>query len=353
MRHRKRALKTLMAIVIVCLAVVVGYIGYLLFDYSRIPDGQQLDIANQSAEPADTGVRYSIMTYNVGFGAYSADFSFFMDGGKYSRALSAQAVYDNIGGACKTLAAYNPDFVMLQEVGYDSDNSYHIDQRQLFYDTFPSYAHDFAINNHSAYLFYPLTCPFGRNNAGLLTMSRYAMETAVRRRLPIESGLTKFFDLDRCYAVTTFRLAGGQRLCLYTVHLSAYTNDRTIRDQQVDMLMDDMQQSYEQGAYVICGGDFNADLLGDSSKYFGISGADYVWAQAFPLDRLATGFTLAADSRVPSCRNADRPYDATDFVITIDGFIVSENVKVVSTKTVDTGFSYSDHNPVYMEFTLQ
>ena len=33
---------------------------------------------------------------NVGFGAYSADYSFFMDGGKESRARSRQAVDENM-----------------------------------------------------------------------------------------------------------------------------------------------------------------------------------------------------------------------------------------------------------------
>jgi hypothetical protein len=56
---------------------------------------------------------------------------------------------------------------------------------------------------------------------------------------------------------------------------------------------------------------------------------------------------------VPSCRNADGPYHEGQYVLTIDGFLVSPNVDVTEANVVDTGFAYTDHNPVQMEFTLQ
>ena len=37
----------------------------------------------------------------------------------------------------------------------------------------------------------------------------------------------------------------------------------------------------------------------------------------------------------------------------IDGFIVSDNIEVETLKTLDRGFVNSDHNPVYMTFTLK
>ena len=37
----------------------------------------------------------------------------------------------------------------------------------------------------------------------------------------------------------------------------------------------------------------------------------------------------------------------------IDGFVVSDNIKVKNIETLDLGFIYSDHNPVAMEFVLK
>ncbi len=36
----------------------------------------------------------------------------------------------------------------------------------------------------------------------------------------------------------------------------------------------------------------------------------------------------------------------------IDGFVVSDNVNVLSVKTIDHAFKYSDHNPVILEAEL-
>ena len=53
------------------------------------------------------------------------------------------------------------------------------------------------------------------------------------------------------------------------------------------------------------------------------------------------------------CRNADQPYGPEDFVLVADGFVVSDNVSVEASSAVDTGFRWSDHNPVYLDFILE
>ena len=150
----------------------------------------------------------------------------------------------------------------------------------------------------------------------------------------------------------------GKELVLINFHLSAYTTDPTVAEAQLAMMYEDMTAEYKAGNYVICGGDFNKDLLGDSSEVFGVSGEDYSWAQPFPYDSVPEGFTVVApfdeENPVPSCRNADKPWDPeTNFQLTIDGFIISDNVRPVSSDVVDLQFACSDHNPVYMDFILE
>ena len=36
----------------------------------------------------------------------------------------------------------------------------------------------------------------------------------------------------------------------------------------------------------------------------------------------------------------------------VDGFIKSANVTAVKSDVIETGYQYSDHNPVYLTFTL-
>ena len=91
--------------------------------------------------------------------------------------------------------------------------------------------------------------------------------------------------------------------------------------------------------------------------YFGKADKEYTWAQPIPKEvmegrpvRLVA--PLDESKPVPSCRNADSAYHEGQLVLTIDGFLVSENVEVRKSDVIDTGFAYSDHNPVYMTFLL-
>ena len=145
---------------------------------------------------------------------------------------------------------------------------------------------------------------------------------------------------------------------LYDLHLSAYTSDGTIATEQLALLLADMQAEYEKGSWCVAGGDFNKDLLGDSSVYFGAAEQEYSWAQPIP-EGVFDGYDvqlvapLDENDPVPSCRNADGPYHDGQYVLTVDGFLVTPNVAVDSAAVLDTGFAYSDHNPVQMTFTLQ
>ena len=144
---------------------------------------------------------------------------------------------------------------------------------------------------------------------------------------------------------------------LYNLHLSAYTSDGRIATEQLRLLCADMLEEYRAGNYAVGGGDFNKDLLGNSGAVFGVSGGAFTWAQPLETDVIPEGLALVdsldASNPVPSCRNADSAYaTGSSFVLTVDGFIVSDNVRVDNCRVIDDSFTCSDHNPVVMEFEL-
>ena len=116
---------------------------------------------------------------------------------------------------------------------------------------------------------------------------------------------------------------------------------------------------YENGNYCVAGGDFNKDLLGNSAEIFGVAGGENdTWAQPIPEGTIPDGLSLVVpfdvDHPVATCRTANEPYnEETTFRVTVDGFLVSDNVEVVSADVVDAGYRYSDHNPIYMDFILK
>ena len=362
----KTICKTLGLVLLALLILVVLYVVYVFASYHRVGD-QSLSVMHCSSRDAvpmedavETGAVYRVSSANAGFGAYSADYSFFMDGGRESRARSRQAVDENMRGIVAFVKGLSPDFALFQEVDTDGTRSWHIDETAYLSDAMTGCEFDevFAQNYDSPYLFYPLIQPHGANQSGIVTLSRHPIASAARRELPVESGFMKLLDLDRCYSVSHIPTASGKELVLYNLHLSAYTSDGAIATEQLELLCADMLAEYEAGNYCVAGGDFNKDLLGDSAVYFGEADQEYTWAQPIPEDTF-DGFNVSLiapldeGNPVPSCRNADGPYHQGQYVLTVDGFLVSDNVTVTSSDVVDLGFAYSDHNPVEMRFVLE
>ncbi len=345
---------TLGALVGAVLLTVLGYVLYVVLRYYRVEDNQTLRVTGDITQSAPVGEPLSLITYNIGFGAYSPDYSFFMDGGDSSRARSKEAVITNTDGVLGILQKETPTFALLQEVDVDGTRSFHVDQAARLTNALSGYNSLFAQNYDSPYFLYPFNEPIGANRSGLLTFSRYGVTAATRRRLPIEDSLYKYLDLDRAYTRAVIPTANGKQLVLYNVHLSAYTSDGNIADEQLAMLCEDMLAQYRQGHYVIAAGDFNKDLLGDSSQYFTRAEGDFNWAQPLNTALLPAELSVHSGKNAPTCRNADSAYrgDGTDFVLSVDGVLVSDNVQVLSCETVDTNFAYSDHDPVRMQFRL-
>lgn len=355
----KTILRILLSLLGIVVLALVCYVAYVFLSYYRLEDNLPLEVESTSGETqqAAVGETYRLMSYNIGFGAYSDDYSFFMDGGEGSRARSEEAVYENVGGAMAAVQEVAPDFLFLQEVDVDGTRSYHVNEYAYACTFLPDMGQRvFAQNYDSPYLFWPILEPHGANRAGQATFSRYTISSALRRSLPIEDGVMKLVDLDRCYSISRVPLDSGRELVLYNFHLSAYTSDGTIADDQLKMLFADMSAEYAAGNYVIAGGDFNKDILGNSSEIFGVSGEAYTWAQPIPAELVPEGLTIVApfdqNNPVASCRNADRPYGPDNYRVTVDGFIVSDNVSVRDAQVIDTGFRWSDHNPVYLDFML-
>lgn len=349
----------LIVIISVLITAAAAYMGYVLLSYNRIENEMTIETGGvEKTTRAEIGREYTAVTWNLGFGAYSADYTFFMDGGEYSRAYSRQAVLDNINGAIRRLSDINADIILLQEIDINATRSWHVDEKALLESAFGTYSSAFAVNYDSPYLLYPLLSPHGKSLSGLETFSSIKINSAARYCLPVEKSLYKLFDLDRCYTKSRLSVGGGGELVIYNIHLSAYTSDGTIATKQLEILTEDMRSEYRSGSYIICGGDFNKDLYGNSSEIFGVKGEDFTWTQPIKAELIKDGIflvdTLDVKNPVPSCRNPDIAYKKGEsFVVTVDGFIVSENVEITGSFVADLGFEFSDHNPVCISFRLR
>ena len=361
-----------------------GYVGYIVLSYNRIGDCD-LTVDNKTTlNEVQVGETYKALTYNVGFGAYSQDYTFFMDTGydddgnetcgKWATARSKEEVEFNTNGAVNAVFAESPDFVCFQEVDTDSTRSYHVNQDKKIMEKFNTYDHVHAVNFHTAFLPYPFHDMIGVVNAGLTTISKYKVQSARRHEYTVSSSLAKLFDLDRCFSASIINVNNGRKLYLCNSHMSAYDEGGTVREEQVKELNAFLKERKDAGDYVVIGGDWNHDLLTNNPDFsynkttnraFGMTKKAPDWVSYFFSDTgkplVMDGYSVVASDNYPTCRNNDIQYipDET-FVCGIDGFIVSSNVEVISHANIQTkngnkglnGFAFADHDPAMMEFRL-
>lgn len=135
-KYIKTTIIVVVSLIVFLLVGVLGYGAYILISYNRIGD-QTLEVThNSTLETININEEYSCITYNLGFGAYSQDFTFFMDTGYdknnqktqgyYGKAKSKEEVLFNINGAIDSVLTADVDFIFFQEVDTNSTRSYHV-----------------------------------------------------------------------------------------------------------------------------------------------------------------------------------------------------------------------------------
>ena len=185
-KRNKRILQivsiSLASVIALFLLIIAGYVIYVAAQYYRIEDHLQLETVGAREECVQAGGEYTLVSYNLGFGAYSPDYDFFMDtgvmkdgtkvSGTYAKGRNKADVEKNVNGQIVLSKGLNADFYFLQETDERADRSYGIDMTARFREEMPGYASVYAENFHTANLFYPFHDPIGRTNAGILTLSR-------------------------------------------------------------------------------------------------------------------------------------------------------------------------------------
>ncbi len=361
----------LTALISLVMLFVIGYVIYMSVNYYRIDDFLAIETNNPQTEVLKLSEEYTALTYNIGFGAYNHEFSFFMDSGAMndgtevsgsdSVAKSKEVVLTNTNGTIDVSKNESADFYLFQEVDTKSTRSHNVNQYEMIENsfsigTFPKYSSVYAVNFHSSFMLYPFNEPHGIANSGVLTLSKYKIDENIRRKYPIdESFFTKFFDLDRCFLVSRLPVENGKELVLINSHMSAYDEGGLIREKQLELINNVMKEEYDKGNYVIVGGDFNHDIAGMAGKFKSEQQIPE-WVYTLDNENLTEGFSIVVAenyNEVPTCRSTDIPYTkGINYSSVLDGFIVSDNVEATA-KNIDADFEYSDHNPALLRFKLK
>lgn len=352
----RKIVKYFLFLVLAVAIVAAGGIGYLTVTEYRPAYAEDAQRGNVLREGKLTGGQtVRVLTLNTGYGGLDAGEDFFMDGGEGVRPSDAETVRQNMLGIEDLIRGADADFVMLQEVDTDSKRSYGYDQWRQYEFDLEDYESRFALNYSCDYVPYPVTEPIGRVHSGVATYSRYDITAATRYRLPCPfSWPVRIANLKRCLLVTRIPIDGSeQELVLVNLHLEAY-DDGEGKAAQTAQLARLLQEERARGNYVIAGGDFNQSFSNVDTSMYPLQDDDLWQCGYIDVSSLGDDLTAVMDNATPTCRSLDRPYDGSanfQFYM-IDGFIVSDNVRIDALETINAGFEFTDHNPVLLNATL-
>lgn len=362
----KRILKIILAFIALVIFITFTYVLYVSLQYYRIKDNTKLNVKNNTTNNFEFDKEYKVLTYNIGFGAYDHDFSFFLDEaytkdnkfivGKYAKAISKKNVINNTNKVIDILKENKSDVYLIQEIDKRANRSYFINQVNEITNNFKDYSSVYTSNFHSAYLAYPIHDMIGKSESGLLTLSKYNFYSNIRRSYPVtKEFFKKFFDLDRAFSVHRSKLKNNKDLVIVNSHMSAYDKGGNIRRKQLEILKVFMKEEKNKGNYVIIGGDFNHDYANTKTLYMGDKKVPD-WVFDLSDKDLIDGYNFVIPSNknlFGTCRGAESPYDKEKtYQVVIDGFIVSDNIEATST-IIDTEYIASDHQPVMLKFKLK
>lgn len=304
-------------------------------------------LLNQSARPVAATDSLTIATWNIGYAGMGQASDFVFDLGEQRRPLSAEVVDQNLSAIAEQLPRLDVDVLLLQEVAQPSWITYQRDVLAVVVNALPDYGSMFGADIHTKLM--PRRFSMRIGNA---IFSRYQVASAERRGLPLEPDfqLGIFRKAYRAH-IARFVDATGNSWVIVNIHLSAFDDAVVdIRRQQVQVVLDFAEAEYAQGNHVVIGGDWNLRLT--DREFAHTTDTKYqFWIRDFPTVLIPEGWQWAVDESTPTVRTAHQPYVAGDnYVLTIDGFLVSPNVSVSSVKAIDLTFKHTDHHPVVATF---
>ncbi|MDR1023916.1 MAG: endonuclease/exonuclease/phosphatase family protein [Prevotellaceae bacterium] len=346
-KHFSPLFYTAVAVVALPLAAALLFFAVAtIFAYRPVP--QEVLYSKLQPQRCLPG-RIAVTSWNIGYCGLGKDADFFYDGGKQVRSSKGE-VLKNLERIEAFLRTDMSDFLLLQEVDVGSKRSYSIDEQRSIADSQRDGSHFFAYNYKAWFVPIPVFRPIGRVRAGLATFGRCAPYHVVRYAYPDATPYPqRIFQLKRCFLACRYTAQNGRDLVLVNTHNSAYDSGEQRAD-EMEMLRDFVMEEYENGSYVIVGGDWNQTPPGYEKR----ATTKQYTPHAVDSTLFTREWQWAYDRTAETMRFTNRPYDEKESLTSVvDFFLVSPNVEVVEVAVRKLGFEHSDHNPVTATFELK
>lgn len=282
----------------------------------------------------------SVVTYNIAHATHDKSRRSDI---KLSVHFKREKTYDNLIQITNTIKEIDSDFVLLQEVDHDTTLSFKVNQIEYLTSSLVDYNSSFAYNYNSKYVPFPINNPVGGMHSGLLTLSKYKFDSSKRFQLHGHEQYPKsIFFLKRCMIINEYSVKKNKKLYIINIHVSSYDRDNLFKTEQFFDMLEYIERLYDSKQnYIVVGGDFNYIL--DDKEFEGSVSSKVT---KLPDEFKTVPFKAVTDIKFKTNHGSD------GYMHSVDGFIVSNNVKIVSCTTINDDFEHSNHQPVKLEFTI-
>ena len=341
---------------------VIAFGGLLVFstitDYSPEAGSEEQLAIEGSSGVSGISDTLSLLIWNIGYGGLGAEMDFFNDGGTGTRPEEdlSKKYLQGIKDFIKANAD-SADFILIQEVDRDSKRSYGVDQVEELASVSNGFNYSFALNYDVKFVPVPFGLPYtpyGKTYGGLVSLSKVKPALATRVQYPGGfSWPTGIYMLDRCALEFRYPTMWGWDLIIVNTHNTAYDATGEIKKVEMEFIKQRYEAEVKKGNKVIIGGDWNQVPPGWDSKHFNANMPNGYTPQATTTDMLPDNFSVWFDASFATNRSNDKPYNAkSTYTTLIDYFITSPGIEVLSVKTINMDFKFSDHQPVRLKVVI-
>ena len=346
----KSLLKKILVILLILVALIIIYIAITIIVNRSSQSTEPIypKIEGTTSSPLEDN-SLQIVSWNIGYAGMGEGSDFLFDNGTSLRPPSKQAVEKNLEGIKRFLKENNTDIMMLQEIPFASFTNYNTNVYPILRKEFNQYQWTYSND-----LYTKLLPSFIGLRIGNSTASRIPIISSEAIALTREPGYF-LYVFKKDYRMHVTRLThSGVNWTIINIHLSAFDDDSvSIRETQLKEVIEYAKSERAKGQHVVVGGDWNLELVETDFGPYTTSEEDQFWIRSLPSFAQSEGWSWVSDDKTPSVRTAEKPYvKGENYTLVIDGFFVSDNVKVLDVTTKDLQFGPSDHHPVMLKVTV-
>lgn len=307
-------------------------------------------ISHEGTQAGNQTDTLSIVTFNIGY----------LSGMTNNKAVDRtfKMYENNLNSAIRILKKTKPDFIAFQEIDFDANRSFNVDQlKELSYQVPFNYSAK-AVNWDKRYVpfpYWPINLQFGKVISGQAVASQHEIfENKIYTLIKPEANPFYYnrFYLDRLAQVTQIRVDRStienpstlqETITIINVHLEAFHPET--RNKQIKTVLD-VFDSYAKTNPVILCGDFNSTLPDAATPWQD----DQVMETLLAHPGIKMAISMEENKTNESnyyTFNSDKPSKRIDYIFYTPNFIQAIDAQVLTEAN-----QISDHLPVWMKFVL-